>query len=157
MSRIGKQPVAVPSGVNVQIAGQNVAISGKLGKSSLAVPSEIAVALENGKIVLKRRVETPQSNTQWGTTRETDLPDVPTMIESGFPGLSLGFWAGLWAPAGTPEAVVAKLNGAANAALIAALCGVVPALAVIVAGAPALMLKAALVAPARPAALAVSV
>ena len=26
------------------------------------------------------------------------------MIESGFPGLSLGFWAGLWAPAGTPAA-----------------------------------------------------
>jgi tripartite-type tricarboxylate transporter receptor subunit TctC len=54
---------------------------------------------------------------QWGRTREADLPDVPTMIESGFPGLSLGFWVGLWAPAGTPEAIVGKLNGAANAAL----------------------------------------
>jgi len=54
---------------------------------------------------------------QWGRTREADLPDVPTMIESGFPGLSLGFWVGLWAPAGTPEAIVNKLNGAANAAL----------------------------------------
>ena len=31
---------------------------------------------------------------QWGKSRETDLPDVPTMIESGFPGLSLGFWVG---------------------------------------------------------------
>jgi tripartite-type tricarboxylate transporter receptor subunit TctC len=54
---------------------------------------------------------------QWGRTREADLPDVPTMIESGFPGLSLGFWVGLWAPAGTPQAIVGKLNGAANAAL----------------------------------------
>src|ERR1044072_938791 len=54
---------------------------------------------------------------QWGTTREADLPDVPTMIESGFPGLSLGFWAGLWAPAGTPAAIVDKLNAATNAAL----------------------------------------
>ena len=54
---------------------------------------------------------------QWGATREADLPDVPTMIESGFPGLSLGFWAGLWAPAGTPETIVGRLNGAANAAL----------------------------------------
>src|SRR5438552_3121262 len=43
---------------------------------------------------------------QWGKSRETDLPDVPTMIESGFPGLSLGFWAGLWAPAGTPRPIV---------------------------------------------------
>jgi tripartite-type tricarboxylate transporter receptor subunit TctC len=54
---------------------------------------------------------------QWGRTREPDLPDVPTMIESGFPGLSLGFWVGLWAPAGTPAAIVDKLNAETNAAL----------------------------------------
>ena len=54
---------------------------------------------------------------QWGRTREADLPDVPTMIESGFPGLSLGFWVGLWAPAATPPAIVDALNAAANAAL----------------------------------------
>ncbi|MBX9842561.1 MAG: tripartite tricarboxylate transporter substrate binding protein [Xanthobacteraceae bacterium] len=51
---------------------------------------------------------------QWGAKREADLPDVPTMIESGFPGLSLGFWAGLWAPAGTPTAIVDTLNASAN-------------------------------------------
>src|SRR5258706_13162298 len=54
---------------------------------------------------------------QWGATREPDLPDVPTMIESGFPGLSLGFWVGLWAPAGTPRPIVDELNRATNAAL----------------------------------------
>lgn len=54
---------------------------------------------------------------QWGRTRETDLPDVPTMIESGFPGLSLGFWVGLWAPVSTPAPIVETLNAAANAAL----------------------------------------
>ncbi len=54
---------------------------------------------------------------QWGKSREADLPDVPTMIESGFPGLSLGFWAGLWAPAGTPRPIVDELNRATNAAL----------------------------------------
>jgi len=54
---------------------------------------------------------------QWGKTREADLPDVPTMIESGFPGLSLGCWVGLWAPAGTPEAIVERINAATNAAL----------------------------------------
>ena len=51
---------------------------------------------------------------QWGTRREADLPDVPTMIESGFPGLSLGFWAGLWAPAGTSAAIIDTLNASAN-------------------------------------------
>jgi tripartite-type tricarboxylate transporter receptor subunit TctC len=54
---------------------------------------------------------------QWGKNRETDLADVPTMIESGFPGLSLGFWVGLWAPAGTPAAIVEQLNAATNVAL----------------------------------------
>jgi len=39
------------------------------------------------------------------------------MIESGFPGLSLTYWTGLWAPAGTPHAIVEKLNNATNTAL----------------------------------------
>jgi tripartite-type tricarboxylate transporter receptor subunit TctC len=54
---------------------------------------------------------------QWGATREPELPDVPTMIESGFPGLSLGFWAGLWAPAGTPQAIIDTLNTTTNRVL----------------------------------------
>jgi tripartite-type tricarboxylate transporter receptor subunit TctC len=53
----------------------------------------------------------------WSPARFAELPDVPTMIESGYPGLSLSFWAGLWAPAGTPEPVVAKLNVDVNAVL----------------------------------------
>jgi tripartite-type tricarboxylate transporter receptor subunit TctC len=53
----------------------------------------------------------------WSPQRLPDLPDVSTMIESGFPGVSLGFWAGLFAPAGTPDAIVKKLNEAVNASL----------------------------------------
>jgi len=53
----------------------------------------------------------------WSKTRHPELPEVPTMIESGFPGLSLGFWVGLWAPAGAPAAVIDKVNAAANTAL----------------------------------------
>jgi tripartite-type tricarboxylate transporter receptor subunit TctC len=45
------------------------------------------------------------------------LPDVPTMIESGFPDFSTSAWTGLLAPAGTPADAVAKLNGAVNAGL----------------------------------------
>ena len=37
------------------------------------------------------------------------------MIESGYPGMSLTFWAGLWAPAGTPDAAVRNLNAEINA------------------------------------------
>ena len=49
--------------------------------------------------------------------RSPDLPDVPTMIESGFPRLTLGLWGGLLAPAGTPAGVIDKLNAAINASV----------------------------------------
>jgi tripartite-type tricarboxylate transporter receptor subunit TctC len=49
--------------------------------------------------------------------RNPDLPDVPTMKELGRDELSLEFWNGLWAPAGTPAEIVNQLNGAINAAL----------------------------------------
>ncbi|HEY6256828.1 MAG TPA: tripartite tricarboxylate transporter substrate binding protein [Xanthobacteraceae bacterium] len=45
------------------------------------------------------------------------LPDVPTMIESGFPDFATSAWTGLLAPAGTPPEAIAKLNGAVNAGL----------------------------------------
>jgi tripartite-type tricarboxylate transporter receptor subunit TctC len=42
--------------------------------------------------------------------RSPDLPDVPTMAESGFPHLTRGAWVGLWGPAGTPAHMVNRLN-----------------------------------------------
>jgi tripartite-type tricarboxylate transporter receptor subunit TctC len=50
-------------------------------------------------------------------TRAKDLPEVPTMAESGLPQLSLAFSAGILAPAGTPAAIVAKLNAEINEAM----------------------------------------
>ena len=44
--------------------------------------------------------------------RSPDLPDVPTVGEVGMPGLTLDFWNGILAPAGTPGEIVAKLNEA---------------------------------------------
>jgi tripartite-type tricarboxylate transporter receptor subunit TctC len=42
--------------------------------------------------------------------RSVALPDVPTMAESGLPGFDIGIWMALWAPAKTPNEIVAKLN-----------------------------------------------
>jgi len=39
-------------------------------------------------------------------------PDVPTVDEAGLPGLYLSYWHGLWAPKGTPQPIIAKLNSA---------------------------------------------
>jgi tripartite-type tricarboxylate transporter receptor subunit TctC len=50
-------------------------------------------------------------------TRFAGLPDTPTAAESGFPGYEVGAWFGLVAPAGTPEAVIARINAATRAVL----------------------------------------
>ncbi|EGI78192.1 Bug family tripartite tricarboxylate transporter substrate binding protein [Hylemonella gracilis] len=43
--------------------------------------------------------------------RSSALPDVPTLQEAGVPGIAIGTWFGLLAPAGTPARVVTRLNG----------------------------------------------
>jgi tripartite-type tricarboxylate transporter receptor subunit TctC len=49
--------------------------------------------------------------------RVPEIPDVPTMAESGYPGFPPASWTGILAPAGTPAVVVAKVNAAINAGL----------------------------------------
>jgi tripartite-type tricarboxylate transporter receptor subunit TctC len=50
-------------------------------------------------------------------TRLAELPDVPTLAESGMPDMEVKAWFGLFAPAGTPKAIVDRLNAVANDAL----------------------------------------
>jgi len=49
--------------------------------------------------------------------RSSELPDVPTMAESGYPDLTTVTYYGFWGPAGTPAEVVNKINGEVNEAL----------------------------------------
>jgi tripartite-type tricarboxylate transporter receptor subunit TctC len=51
-------------------------------------------------------------------SRSADLADVPTMIESGLPRLTRGFWSGLLAPSGTPVDIVKRLNAEINASTV---------------------------------------
>jgi tripartite-type tricarboxylate transporter receptor subunit TctC len=50
-------------------------------------------------------------------SRLAAAPEIPTVDEAGLPGFYVTFWAGLWAPKGTPKDVIAKLNSAAVTAL----------------------------------------
>ena len=52
-----------------------------------------------------------------GAARSAGLPNVPTMKEQGMPGFVTENWYGLFAPAGTPAALVKRLNGALNTVL----------------------------------------
>jgi tripartite-type tricarboxylate transporter receptor subunit TctC len=45
-----------------------------------------------------------------GAERSSELPDVPSMAEVGFPEVNIGLWSGVFATAGTPPAVVKKLE-----------------------------------------------
>jgi tripartite-type tricarboxylate transporter receptor subunit TctC len=49
--------------------------------------------------------------------RNTAIPNVPTYAEMGYPNMYVGSWVGLFAPAKTPDAVVAKLNAEINAVM----------------------------------------
>ena len=69
MSRVGQLPVTVPSGVDVQIAGQSVTAKGKLGQLSLTLVDEVEVSREDDKIWVKPRGDSKRARTMWGTSR----------------------------------------------------------------------------------------
>jgi tripartite-type tricarboxylate transporter receptor subunit TctC len=52
-----------------------------------------------------------------GDKRAPELPDVPSMAEAGFPDVDVQLWSGVFAPAGTPPAIVKKLEDALRAAI----------------------------------------
>jgi len=52
-----------------------------------------------------------------GAHRAKIVPDLPTIAEAGVPGYAFDNWYGLWAPAGTPAAIVKKINDEVNRAL----------------------------------------
>jgi tripartite-type tricarboxylate transporter receptor subunit TctC len=52
-----------------------------------------------------------------GNARLPDLPDVPSMAEAGYPSVDMRIWVGVFAPAGTPPAVVGKLEKALHDAI----------------------------------------
>ncbi|MSP87286.1 MAG: 50S ribosomal protein L6 [Alphaproteobacteria bacterium] len=69
MSRIGKYPVDVPTGVEVQIAGQLVRAKGKQGELAATLSDEVEVELKDGKILVKPRSESKRARMNWGTSR----------------------------------------------------------------------------------------
>src|SRR5205809_5018651 len=52
-----------------------------------------------------------------GAVRSSELPDVPSMAEAGYPDVDVYLWSGFFAPAGTPPAIVAKLEAALRQAI----------------------------------------
>ncbi|WP_034649043.1 50S ribosomal protein L6 [Corynebacterium vitaeruminis] len=69
MSRVGKAPIAIPSGVETKIDGQAVEVKGPKGTLNIVVPEPITVAVEDGQIVVARPDDNRKSRSLHGLSR----------------------------------------------------------------------------------------
>ena len=83
MSRIGKYPVTIPDGVEVQLSGQTLTAKGRLGTLSLAVSTEVAASIVDGTVTVTPKGDTRQSRAMWGTTRAL-INNMVTGVSTGF-------------------------------------------------------------------------
>jgi len=69
MSRVGKNPVAVPKGVEVTLADDRISVKGPLGALSQPLMPGIGIRREGDELLVERKDETSRSNAMSGTTR----------------------------------------------------------------------------------------
>jgi large subunit ribosomal protein L6 len=83
MSRVGKNPVAVPSGVTVAVDGHLVTAKGKLGELKLRLSDQVTAKIEDGKVLFKPVNDTKKARMAWGTSRN--------LVRNMVAGVSQGF------------------------------------------------------------------
>jgi len=83
MSRIGKNPVAVPDGVDVSIASGLLTVKGKLGEQTVPLTDAVEVSLDDGKVSVTPVDQSKRSRSLWGTTR--------SLVDNAVRGVAEGF------------------------------------------------------------------
>jgi large subunit ribosomal protein L6 len=83
MSRIGKKPVTVPSGVTAQVDGQEVKVKGPKGELKHVLVDAIIAKLDNGGIEIAMREDSKEARAMWGMSR--------TMVANLVAGVTEGF------------------------------------------------------------------
>ena len=83
MSRIGKKPVAVPSGVTASVEGQTVKVKGPKGALQLAFVDDVVLAMDKGSITVAPRDQSKRARSMYGTAR--------TLVSNLMTGVSKGF------------------------------------------------------------------
>ncbi len=83
MSRIGKRPIAIPSGVTVTITGQTVAVKGPKGELSWTVAEEVVVKQEGSELQLSPVADTQRARAMWGLSR--------TLVDNMVEGVTKGY------------------------------------------------------------------
>jgi tripartite-type tricarboxylate transporter receptor subunit TctC len=84
-------------------------LSGEVSVAILPI-STVSLQVKNGRL---------RALAVTGTTRSSAMPEVPTIIESGLPGVDMSGWMSFFAPAGTPSAILSRVQQAAAKALAA--------------------------------------
>jgi len=87
MSRIGKKPVALPSGVKAEVAGGKLSLSGPKGNLAWPIPAQVDVAVASGEIAVNRRDDSAFCRAMHGTAR--------ALIANMVKGVQEGYQIGL--------------------------------------------------------------
>jgi large subunit ribosomal protein L6 len=83
MSRVGKYPVDIPSGVQVLIAGPLLTAKGRLGELSLQLTEHVEAVVDANRVTVRPRTAERQARMMWGTTR--------ALVASMVKGVSAGY------------------------------------------------------------------
>jgi large subunit ribosomal protein L6 len=69
MSRIGKKPVAIPSGVTAKLDGQTIAVKGAKGELKFTAPEEVSISIDGGAVHVQPHSEDKRARAMWGMAR----------------------------------------------------------------------------------------
>ena len=69
MSRIGKQPVALPDGVTASLSGQTIEVKGPKQTKSFTFTDDVTIAIEDGEVTVAPRGKSKRARQQWGMSR----------------------------------------------------------------------------------------
>jgi large subunit ribosomal protein L6 len=83
MSRVGKNPILVPSGVTCLIEGHKITVKGKNGELSALTSKDVVVTFEDNAILIKPRDESKQARMLWGTWRNR-ISNMVNGVHEGF-------------------------------------------------------------------------
>ncbi len=83
MSRIGKQPIAIPSKVKVEVKGQQVFVEGPKGKLNWQLPRRTSIKVDNGKVLISRKGDDDATKALHGLSR--------ALVNNMVRGVSEGF------------------------------------------------------------------
>jgi len=83
MSRIGKKPVGLPSGVTASVSGQTVEVKGPKGTRSFTATDDVTLTVEENAVKVEPRGKSKRARQQWGMSR-TQIQNLVTGVTDGF-------------------------------------------------------------------------